>query len=39
MGAEVLMQALRTHSAVVVDGVIHENPYFIEPSRFLAGAR
>ncbi len=36
MGAEVLMQALRTHAAVIVDGMIHENPYFIEPSRFLA---
>ena len=36
MGAEVLMQALRTHPAVIVDGAIHENPYYIEPSRFLA---
>lgn len=36
MGAEVLMQALRTHPAVIVDGTIHENPYYIEPSRFLA---
>ena len=29
------MQALRTHPAVIVDGMIHENPYYIEPSRFL----
>jgi hypothetical protein len=36
MGAEVLMQALRTHPTVIVDGVIHENPYFIEPGTFLA---
>jgi hypothetical protein len=36
MGAEVLMQALRTHPAVIVDGMIHENPYYIEPSIFLA---
>jgi len=38
MGPEVLMQALRTHPAVIVDGMIHENPYYIEPSRFLARA-
>jgi len=36
MGAEVLMQALRTHPAVIVDGMIHENPYYTEPGRFLA---
>lgn len=36
MGAEVLMQALRTHPAVIVDGMIHETPYYIEPGRFLA---
>jgi hypothetical protein len=34
-GAEVLMQALRTHPAVIVDSAIHENPYYIEPSAFL----
>jgi hypothetical protein len=36
MGAEVLMQALRTHPVVIVDGMIHENPHYIEPSIFLA---
>jgi hypothetical protein len=36
MGAEVLMQALRTRPAVIVDGMIHENPYYSGPSRFLA---
>ena len=36
MGAEVLMQALRTHPAVIMDGTIHENPSHMEPSRFLA---
>ena len=30
------MQALRTHPAVIVDGMIHENPYYIEPTRFPA---
>jgi hypothetical protein len=35
MGAEILMQALRTHPVVIVDGAIHENPYYLEPSTFL----
>ena len=36
-GAEVLMDALRTHPMVVVDGMVHDNPYYIEPSEFLGG--
>ena len=35
-GAEVLMDTLRTHPRVVVDGMVHENPYYIEPGKFLA---
>ncbi len=35
-GQQILMQAPRTHPAVIVDGMIHENSYYIEPSRFLA---
>jgi hypothetical protein len=35
MGAEILMQALHTHPAVIVDGAIYENPCYIEPSTFL----
>jgi hypothetical protein len=35
-GAEVLMDALRTHPMVVVDGMVHDNPYYIEPGKFLA---
>ena len=35
-GAEVLMDALRTHPRVVVDGMVHENPYYIEPGKYLA---
>jgi len=34
-GAEVLMDTLRTHPRVVVDGIVHENPYYIEPGKFL----
>jgi hypothetical protein len=36
-GAEVLMDALRTHPMVVVDGMVHDNPYYIDPSEFLGG--
>jgi MEDS: MEthanogen/methylotroph, DcmR Sensory domain len=34
-GADVLMDTLRTHPRVVVDGMVHENPYYIEPGKFL----
>lgn len=37
-GAEVLMDVLRTHSMVIMDGSIHDNPYHIEPGQFLCGA-
>jgi hypothetical protein len=36
-GAEVLMDTLRTHPMVIVDGMIHENPYYIEPAQFAGG--
>jgi hypothetical protein len=36
-GAEVLMDALRTHPIVVADGMVHDNPYYIEPGKFLSG--
>lgn len=35
-GSEVLMDALRTHPMVIVDGMVHDNPYYIEPGKFLA---
>lgn len=38
-GAEVLMDALRTHPMVVVDSMVHDNPYYIEPGQFLTGRR
>jgi hypothetical protein len=34
-GAEVLMDTLRTHPMVVVDGVVHDNPYYVDPGEFL----
>ena len=36
-GAEVLMDALRTHSMVVVDDMVHDNPYYVDPGEFLRG--
>ena len=36
-GAEVLMDTLRTHPMVVVDGVVHDNPYYVDPGEFLRG--
>ena len=36
-GAEVLMDALRTHRLAVVDGMVHDNPYYVEPGKFLVG--
>jgi MEDS: MEthanogen/methylotroph, DcmR Sensory domain len=36
-GAEVLMDTLRTHPMVVVDGMVHDNPYYVDPGAFLRG--
>ena len=36
-GAGVLMDTLRTHAMVLVDGVVHDNPYYIDPGEFLRG--
>lgn len=36
-GAEVVIDSLRTHPMVAVDGVLHDNPYFIDPGAFLRG--
>ena len=38
-GADVLMDALRTHPMMIVDGMVHGNPYYIEPGKFLVGRR
>ena len=36
-GADVLVDSLRTHPMVVVDGGVHDNPYYIDPGAFLRG--
>lgn len=34
-GAQVLMDALCTHPVVLVDGLVHYNPFYVEPDEFL----
>src|SRR5260221_11164035 len=34
-GASVVMDALRTHPAVIIGGVLEENPFFVPPEPFL----
>jgi hypothetical protein len=38
-GASVVMDALRTHPAVIVGGVLQENPFFVPPDQFLLEIR
>lgn len=35
-GSEVLMDVLQTHPRVIVDDMVHDNPYYIEPGKYLA---
>jgi len=35
-GAKLLITILKTHPKVLVGGVVHENPYYMEPDEFLA---
>jgi MEDS: MEthanogen/methylotroph, DcmR Sensory domain len=36
--ADVLMDTLRTHPVVIMDGVVHDNPYYLEPRAFLVSS-
>jgi MEDS: MEthanogen/methylotroph, DcmR Sensory domain len=38
-GASVVMDALRTHPAVIIGGLLHENPFFVSPDQFLLEIR
>jgi hypothetical protein len=38
-GATVVMDALRTHPAVIIGGLLEENPFFVPPDRFLLEIR
>jgi hypothetical protein len=35
IGAGVVIDALRTHPAVLLDGLLHENPFFVPPDQFV----
>lgn len=35
-GASILMDVVKTHPKILTGGMIHDNPYFIEPTEFLA---
>jgi hypothetical protein len=38
-GASVVMDALRTHPAVIIGGLLQENPFFVSPDEFLLELR
>jgi hypothetical protein len=38
-GASIVMDALRTHPVVLIGGLLHENPFFVPPDRFLLEIR
>jgi hypothetical protein len=38
-GANVVMDALRTHPVVLIGGLLQENPFFVPPDQFLAEIR
>jgi len=38
-GARVVMDALRTHPAVIIGGLLQENPFFVPPDQFLLEIR
>jgi hypothetical protein len=37
--ASTVMYALRTHPVVIIGGLIHENPFYVDPDRFLLEIR
>ena len=38
-GASVVMDALRTHPAVIIGGLLQENPFFVPPDQLLLEIR
>ena len=38
-GAGIMMDVLRTHPLVIIDGFLHENPFFVQPDEFLRELR
>lgn len=38
-GADVIVQVMQTHPMVLIGGVVQENPFFVEPDKFLHDQR
>ena len=38
-GASMVISALRTHPLVIIGGLLHENPFYVEPDQFLLELR
>ena len=38
-GASTMMYALRTHPVVIIGGLLHENPFYVDPDQLLAELR
>ena len=38
-GANIVMNSLRTHSMLIIGGVLQENPFFVPPDEFLRELR
>jgi len=38
-GADIVIDGMRTHPLILIGGVLHENPFFVPPDRFLRELR
>jgi hypothetical protein len=34
-GADTVIDIMRTHPMVIIDGILHRNPFFVPPGEFL----
>jgi hypothetical protein len=38
-GGEFIVDVLRAHPMTLIDGIVHENPYFVPPDEFIRELR
>jgi len=38
-GASVIVDVMRTHPMVIIGGILHRNPFYVEPNTFLEQLR
>ncbi len=38
-GADVVIDVMRTHPAIIIGGILQENPFFVPPDEFLEELR